>query len=477
MFPNPTTVVDQAHQQIDESSANSLQTLFDLSLDIIAIITTEGRCIKANPIFTNITGYTLDQLYSGNISDFIHPDDKAKTTEEFIKLAQGLVTISFENRLVCKDGSIKWIAWRTRPQGNFGYVVGRDITEQKKLQQLQLEQSAAESRKREAFIRGLCHRLYNPLHGISGTVELLDATIKSLTLLIDDTSTITESAFKEKVSAILNEQLTLTATLAASIQEQTSVVNEVLIPIGQDKALNNVKDSQDEKEIEIDKKVLKVLIVDDSSVNRLILKKMLTNDGHTCVEAVNGQVAIDTFIAAYNEGKPFDIIFMDVVMPIIDGNKATRAIRSFESSQSILPGGKLLMRTRIIGISANDLETDKETSLAAGMNDYLVKPCKKDDIVRMVNKTYLQVISPSQICISQFSTSTSSLNVPISRRVATADKATQWNDSVAFNRNALSANLLSFKLQASRSSPVFSGTVQVKKSGEETPMSALKFPN
>ena len=108
----------------------------------------------------------------------------------------------------------------------------------------------------------------------------------------------------------------------------------------------------------------KILMVDDSHLNLKIGVLLLREKGATVDTAANGQLALD---AIREKGTSwYDIIIMDVQMPVMDGYEATAAIRS-------LPGGDKL---KIIAYSANAFEEDKEKSLRAGMDGHLTKPLK-----------------------------------------------------------------------------------------------------
>jgi len=108
-----------------------------------------------------------------------------------------------------------------------------------------------------------------------------------------------------------------------------------------------------------------VLIVEDDRVNRLLAGKLLQSFGHTVEYATNGSEAVSLFVP----GK-FSAILMDMQMPVMDGMQATRAIRSLESGP----------RIPIIALTANVLPGDREKCLAAGMDDFLTKPFKKDEL-------------------------------------------------------------------------------------------------
>ena len=106
----------------------------------------------------------------------------------------------------------------------------------------------------------------------------------------------------------------------------------------------------------------KALIVDDEKTNRLILKSLLSKQGYQIIEAVNGQEAIDLF----NQEHP-SIIFMDVMMPLIDGYEATRQIKA-ASTNRFVP---------IIFLTAMSDEEALAQCIEAGGDDFLVKPYDK----------------------------------------------------------------------------------------------------
>jgi CheY-like chemotaxis protein len=115
---------------------------------------------------------------------------------------------------------------------------------------------------------------------------------------------------------------------------------------------------------------LRVLYVDDNDSNRTLVKTILEAQGMTCATANDGALGL----AAARLGG-WDVILMDIQMPVMDGVEATRAIRS-------LPGQAAL--TPIIAVTANTLAAQIETYEAAGMNDLVAKPIDIADLVGKV---------------------------------------------------------------------------------------------
>jgi len=116
---------------------------------------------------------------------------------------------------------------------------------------------------------------------------------------------------------------------------------------------------------------LNILIADDSSSARTLLGSMLSPYGH-CDFAVDGREAVCRFQAALDQGQPYDIIFMDIHMPDMDGIKAAQMIKDIQS------GFEGLSRTRVVMLSQiRDKETMLKSQLQIGAEMYLTKPLEQ----------------------------------------------------------------------------------------------------
>ena len=112
-----------------------------------------------------------------------------------------------------------------------------------------------------------------------------------------------------------------------------------------------------------------ILIAEDNKTNQKLAMKMMTKMGHKVEIAENGQEAVDAV-----KNREFDLIFMDMQMPVMDGLEATKEIR--ESG----------IKTPIIALTANAFNTDKENCFAAGMDDFTTKPLNRSAILEIINK-------------------------------------------------------------------------------------------
>jgi len=117
-------------------------------------------------------------------------------------------------------------------------------------------------------------------------------------------------------------------------------------------------------------KRVRILFAEDNLVNRRIVITALEKRGHTVIAAENGAEAVELF-----KRKSFDLILMDVQMPVMDGLSATREIRKLQ--KEYIP---------IFALTAHALKGDRDTCLAAGMDGYITKPIDPADLIDLVEK-------------------------------------------------------------------------------------------
>lgn len=120
---------------------------------------------------------------------------------------------------------------------------------------------------------------------------------------------------------------------------------------------------------------LRVLVIEDYFINQEVTKDMLELMECDVDVAENGQEGLD----AYNEGN-YDLLLVDIQMPIINGYEVTKTIREKECSQK---------HTKIIALTANALEGDMQKCLEAGADDYLSKPIDLEMLEEMLKKHFL----------------------------------------------------------------------------------------
>jgi len=128
---------------------------------------------------------------------------------------------------------------------------------------------------------------------------------------------------------------------------------------------------------------LHVLVVDDNATNRFVAAKLLEMFGCTHETADDGAQAVERV-----GQRPFDLILMDVKMPVMDGVEATRAIRASGQPQACIP---------IVALTANADPRDEIEYLAAGMNGVVQKPIQPDLLLAAIRRA----LTPSELEVSR----------------------------------------------------------------------------
>jgi osomolarity two-component system sensor histidine kinase NIK1 len=129
------------------------------------------------------------------------------------------------------------------------------------------------------------------------------------------------------------------------------------------------------QEVKIDEqKKLSILLAEDNEINQKIIQYSLNNAGFNVDIAQNGQEAIDMY-----HKNNYDLVLMDVQMPVLDGYEATAHIREMEAT--VLNGSRI----PIVALTANAMKGDREKCLDAGMDEYLSKPFTPDDLIGIIH--------------------------------------------------------------------------------------------
>jgi CheY-like chemotaxis protein len=119
---------------------------------------------------------------------------------------------------------------------------------------------------------------------------------------------------------------------------------------------------------------LSILLVEDNLVNQKVALRFLDRLGYRADAVANGLEAVRAL-----QARPYDLVFMDLQMPEMDGFEAAREIR-----QTVPPE----RQPRIVALTANALQGDREACLAAGMDDYITKPIKLQDLAATIQRQF-----------------------------------------------------------------------------------------
>ena len=113
-FVHDITARKQAEEERDR--------FFTLSLDMVCVAGFDGYFKRVNPSFERILGYTRDEMLAKPWLDFVHAEDQERTRAEGDKIKTGALSLHFENRYRCKDGTYKWLAWTSVPVASEGRI-------------------------------------------------------------------------------------------------------------------------------------------------------------------------------------------------------------------------------------------------------------------------------------------------------------------------------------------------------------------
>lgn len=181
----------------------------------------------------------------------------------------------------------------------------------------------------------------------------------------------------------------------------SDLLNEVLRQFGRYATVKPVQPTVVATEPHVNPR--RVLLVDDNEINRRVAVGLLRSRGHQSVAVVNGQEAVTTLAE-----QEFDVVLMDMQMPVMDGYEATAAIRKREQQT----GGRI----PIVAMTAEALKGDRERCLAVGMDDYVSKPVVPAELYRAVEQ-FPALCLPTEAKVRTASeNSTPCLEVPSQKR-------------------------------------------------------------
>jgi PAS domain S-box-containing protein len=124
-------VVRKQTEKALETTSRELDQFFTVALDLLCIADTHGFFLRLNPQWEKTLGYSLAELQGQRFLDLVHPEDLDQTLAAVQTLAGQRSVLNFINRYRCRDGSYRWIEWRSYPAGDKIYAAARDITERK----------------------------------------------------------------------------------------------------------------------------------------------------------------------------------------------------------------------------------------------------------------------------------------------------------------------------------------------------------
>jgi CheY-like chemotaxis protein len=150
----------------------------------------------------------------------------------------------------------------------------------------------------------------------------------------------------------------------------------IALPLGKQELIKRQVDAFSQLETNKEPTPLKILLVEDNAFNQKVALLMLKKLGCKAEVADNGLEAVDRLFANLNSENAYDMVFMDVQMPIMDGRTATKIIRKNSVSKT---------KPWIVALTADALPEDRAACHESGMNDYISKPFNIQDITRAIS--------------------------------------------------------------------------------------------
>ncbi|MEM7702381.1 MAG: response regulator [Pseudomonadota bacterium] len=378
--------LDAANKQLSQRESELVERLDIESRQLLAALSTAnmatiygetGKAFSASEGSANLLGLPAqDNATIEHLVGAIHPLDRSRIMRSgvdfFTAMAAG-VDHRFEHRIIRYDtGETRWLSWvlrREKSEGNrpsavYGTV--RDITEARSNERtvralqlraqrrvLQLDRLSAqltqEQRKteealraRNEFLTEMAHEIRTPLNSLNGGLELLSDTVGP----------------GSKDLEVVQEATDQLVAIATRLIEQAGQDQNVL-----ELAPAAMRDASEEAD-EINAHKPRVLVAEDTESNRYVIERLLETIGCETVIVGNGVEAVEAV-----RHQNFDLVLMDVMMPIMDGEQATQAIRAMAGPAS---------RTPIIGVTAHSLQAERERLLSAGMTACLAKPVRRE---------------------------------------------------------------------------------------------------
>ncbi len=154
-----------------EAQAQERDRIWKLYQDLLIVTDLSGKVVNVNPAWSATLGWSADELVGNKADWLIHPDDRERSLQELANQARGRGTPHFENRILCKDRSYRWLSWLAVQDREFVYAGARDVTKLKQTQE-QLEQlrrqlaHAAQHTSMDAMTASIAHEIKQPLAGI-----------------------------------------------------------------------------------------------------------------------------------------------------------------------------------------------------------------------------------------------------------------------------------------------------------------------
>jgi CheY-like chemotaxis protein len=336
-----------------------LREAIDLLPEGVVFLDAEGRYVLWNKRYAEIYHRSADLFRPGaRLADTLrvgvargdYPDAIGREEAWLAARLDKLMNPSGE-RHEQKIADGRWLMIEERRTSDGGVIGLRvDITQMKRQAEAleeALHRAEAANRAKTDFLADMSHELRTPLNGVMGLAQALGAT------------------------KLTKAQEGLLADILASAGDLDQLVTG-LLDYGDAARATDASPPTAQGHAPGEAPPLRVLAADDNPTNRKVVELMLAAAGAEVVSVENGADAVDAWRAG-----AFDVVLMDLRMPVMDGLDAIRAIRKAE--------GAGLPRAPIIVISANTSPTDREASAEAGADLHIGKPLRAEELFAAIS--------------------------------------------------------------------------------------------
>ena len=236
----------------DDELARENAEFFEMSLDLLCVAGFDGFWKRLNPSWTRVLGWTAEELMSRPLIEFVHPDDREPTLTARDGLTKGVPLHGLANRYRCKDGSYRWLEWRSVSHVDRGlvYAVARDVTAEKEAQlerrELQRQLVFADRMASVGTLAaGVAHEINNPLAYVVANLDMLLEEIRpfeagSFSSRVTDWVELARDARQgaERIRKIVRGLMTFSR---AEEERRTVVELRPVIEIAVDMAFNEIR--------------------------------------------------------------------------------------------------------------------------------------------------------------------------------------------------------------------------------------------
>lgn len=343
----PVLLFEAAPIEVESEERRAVEALRHTST-LISLFDSEGR-----PLFSNPAAFAA---YGSTTHPFEARFAEPERAQPMLAAALSGDLSSDVCEIITREG-LRWHHLDIRPvidpvTGQLGVMLNEiDVTERVEAEQARVaaEQKTAMAEARQKFLTDMSHELRTPLNAVIGFSDLLSKAglVKEHA---DHAARINGAG--QRLLSVVNDMIDLSADNVIPLPTPDTVIEEPA-PANEDTA------------------ALRVLYVDDNDSNRALVMAVMSAQGILCATANDGAQGVE----AARDGD-WDVILMDIQMPVMDGVDATRAIRA-------LPG--LVGRTPILALTANTLPEQLIQYEEAGMDDCIAKPMNIVDLVTRVS--------------------------------------------------------------------------------------------